>query len=167
MDTARSLGDTGKAYLVGNDNLTRTASRIGEFQDALKLSIDIVSVSRALAGISGVESIEDHRGVKVLSAHAPLVWNDTQWALVVEVDREMVDSPLQELQKRLLLGGGLCVLIATLLGWALGAPAQSSYERAMANQNRYKKHNGSGKKDAANDSQGTQQKDRQSFTENA
>ena len=48
----------------------------------------------------------------MLSAHAPLVWNGTQWALIVEVDREMVDGPLQELQNKLLLGGALCVLKA-------------------------------------------------------
>ena len=157
MDTARSLGDSGKAYLVGDDNLNRTASRTGEFQEPLKLTIDTVSVSRALAGISGVESIDDHRGVDVLSAHAPLVWNGTQWALIVEVDREMVDGPLQELQNKLLLGGALCVLIAVLLGWVLGAPVQSTYERAMKNQKEYKNHKVSGEKHTSSEGEGIQQ----------
>lgn len=132
MDTARSLGDSGKAYLVGSDRLTRSASRAGEGRDALELRIDTPSISRALEGISGVQSIDDHRGVPVLSAHAPLVWNGAQWALVVEVDRSIVDSPLRELLQRLLLGGSLCVLFAILLGWAIGAPGARTDERYLS-----------------------------------
>ncbi|ASJ72735.1 cache domain-containing protein [Granulosicoccus antarcticus] len=122
MDTARALGESGKAYLVGPDRLTRSGSRVGGNQDALGLRIDTPSVERALAGLSGVQVINDHRGVSVFSAHAPLVWNGTSWAVVVEIDHAAVDGPIRELMTRLVLGSGLCILLAALLGWVVGAP---------------------------------------------
>ena len=122
MDTARALGESGKAYLVGPDRLTRSASRAGDNQDALELRVDTPSVERALAGLSGVHVINDHRGVPVFSAHAPLVWKGTSWAVIVEIDHAVVEGPLRELRTRLLLGAGVCVLLAALLGWAIGAP---------------------------------------------
>jgi len=123
------LGESGETYLVGTDKLLRSQSRflIEDKKSYLKLlkntnmakdtiaridaassaislqEVDSVGVRKALSGQSGFEIFEDYRGVRVLSAFAPIELLGLRWAILSELDESesLVDS--QNMKKSLLL----------------------------------------------------------------
>jgi hypothetical protein len=117
------FGKTGEAYLIGNDFSMRSISRFliqdrknyiqqlkNEKTDSLVIKnietfdttillqrVNTKSSRKALKGKTGEIETKDYRGLKVLSAFAPLQIQDLNWAILVEKDKNEILSPLYRL----------------------------------------------------------------------
>ena len=92
------LGESGEAYLVGQDGTMKNNSRfVKDINDPLvkKLGTTIGvfkvnsdSTKAALRGKTGSWVIKDYRGVEVLSAYAPINVYGNRWAIIAEIDKK-------------------------------------------------------------------------------
>ena len=140
------LGESGETYLVGTDKLLRSQSRflIEDKNSYIKLlektdmakhtiahinatssaiglhKIDSRGVNKALDGQSGFEIFEDYRGVKVLSAFAPIELLGLRWAILSELDESesLIDS--QNMKHSLLLTMAGIFLVLFLVAGIIG-----------------------------------------------
>jgi len=116
MAYTSGMGETGETYLVGQDLLMRSDSRFSAQSTVLSQQVDSPTVKLALAGEQGRGSIQDYRGVEVLSAYMPLDIGKFRWAVMAEMDvAEVVDFAASE---RPVLSGAL-VLIYGLSLWTV------------------------------------------------
>lgn len=88
------LGTSGESYVVDRDFRIRSDSRFVSVPDPMKLKVDTEPVRLAFEGRSGVMETKDYRGIKVLSAYAPLEIGGMDWALLAEIDSAEVLAPL-------------------------------------------------------------------------
>ncbi|MGF1754421.1 methyl-accepting chemotaxis protein [Vibrio makurazakiensis] len=119
------LGESGETYLIGPDMLLRSQSRFliedqSEYLAALSKSgvsnsvlenikgkgssvgfqpVKSVTASGALAGGSGVEVVDDYRGVPVLSAYAPIDAAGLKWGILTEIDQAEALADIQVLNQ--------------------------------------------------------------------
>jgi class 3 adenylate cyclase len=135
------MGETGEVYLVGPDYLMRSRSRFmkqdpkGFLQTAraagysakvvqqlerqgsviLALPVRTPTVGAALEGKDGVEEIRDYRNEPVLSAYAPLDFENIRWAVIAEMDTSEAFGPVRTLaQKAFATAAGLSMVISLL-----------------------------------------------------
>ncbi len=82
------LGTTGETYLVGADNLFRSASINVEESTVVDPTyiVDIEGVSDAIAGNEGQGIVINYRGEYVLSYWQPVNIHNLTWAIIVDVD---------------------------------------------------------------------------------
>ncbi len=119
MQNATGMGESGESYIVGTDNLMRSDSRFlneGDASSILNTRIDGNTTKEGLRGNSGIEYIEDYRGIMVLSAYAPFEFNGVKWALIAEIDKEEVHGPINSMRNTM-------IFIATALVALMGAGA--------------------------------------------
>lgn len=116
MQISAGLGDTGEAYLVGEDLLMRSDSRLVADGTLLKTKVDTPSVRAALAGETGVMEVQDYRGSTVVSAYAPLSFEGIKLGVIAEMDREEVQRPVIALRNMLTLGGAIILVIVGAIG---------------------------------------------------
>ena len=137
------LGESGQTYLVGDDKRMRSEARSfleeptafvreleqveGKEQAArdvavfdttvLQLSVDTVAVERALAGETGLEVIQDYRGLRVLSAYSPVNVLGRTWALLSEFEVAESEAAVDQVEGPTILVTVivLVLLIAVLL----------------------------------------------------
>ncbi len=147
MNEHTGLGDTGETYLVGEDKLMRSNSRFSTNSsgDIGTTRVDTPSVSAALDGESGHHIINDYRGVRVLSAYAPLDHPDEQidYAVLAEIDEaeafadaaQMVASGDEKTQSLTILiiaivvvAALVALLVAFLFTRSITSPVQSLAE---------------------------------------
>lgn len=130
------LGASGETYLVGEDLLMRSMSRLliedkgryiaelaaagveQEIRDnvnnlgtsILQQKIETESAEKAIADESGIHIIEDYRGAPVLSAYAPLNVAGLNWSVIAEIEVAEINEPIIQQQSFFLLAaGGLAV----------------------------------------------------------
>jgi class 3 adenylate cyclase len=137
---AEGLGKTGEVYLVGDDGYARSDSRflvedkkgyldmmkgLGVPEEQLQAiensghsilnqNFATEAVERALAGESGADAINDYRGVKVLSAYAPVDFGGKRWAIIAEKDASEALGPLYDLRKVFLFATGAIAIAITI-----------------------------------------------------
>lgn len=119
MQRRAGLGETGEAYVVGTDYLMRSDSRFSEESTILKREVRSDAVTAALAGKSGIQEIEDYRGIAVESVYGPLDFMGTRWAVIVEMDSEEVEAPIVGMRNQMLLMVLGLAAIATVLGFLI------------------------------------------------
>lgn len=100
MQVAAGMGRTGETYIVGNDFLMRSDSRFSEESTILKTKVSGSTVEKGLAGETGVDIVEDYRGIPVLSAYGPFEFMGTQWAVMAEMDKTEILEPIHHLEKK-------------------------------------------------------------------
>jgi methyl-accepting chemotaxis protein len=139
------LGQTGEVYLVGADKKLRSEARLlledssryldevatTGWQDNLEaiknrntgVTLQIIgsqSVTKALAGATGVVQTDGYYGQQVLSAYTPLDIKDQHWALISEisVQEAFADEKriLQSLAKNSAIVVVIALIVATLFG---------------------------------------------------
>lgn len=86
MQTHDGLGETGETYLVGSDMLMRSQSRFLKTNSILETRVDTLATQQIIAGKSGSYTINDYRGVAVLSAFQPLDIPGLKWGIIAEID---------------------------------------------------------------------------------
>ncbi|MDM8536047.1 response regulator [Desulfobacterales bacterium HSG17] len=131
MHGLNKMGESGEVYLVGPDYLMRSDSYMdplnhsvqASFADHDKGKVDTRSVRAALSGKTGRETIEDYRGVQVLSAYAPvkLGSSNVTWALIAEIDEAEVKKAITHMVWNILKGGGTAVLIIIFIAFFIAS----------------------------------------------
>ena len=121
MQFTEGMGETGETYLVGPDLLMRSDSRFAEQSTILVQEVDTEAARRALDGESGVDIIDDYRGVRVISAYGPMEFEGLRWGVIAETDVEEVLEPAKRLRRNLFLVG-LAVLVLVALAALVNPP---------------------------------------------
>lgn len=119
MQNSAGMGDSGETYLVGKDLLMRSDSRfLGSTDPSSILSqkVDTATVNAGLGGQTGVAITPDYRGIPVLSAHTPVVFNGVTWALMAEMDEEEVVRPAIAMRNQILLIVVGIIAVMALIG---------------------------------------------------
>jgi signal transduction histidine kinase len=113
------MGKSGEIYLVGHDNIIRSASR--HLQNGAPIKVDNASIELAKKQASGVHTVRDYRNVEVLSAYSPFDLDHLQFILISEIDKAEVLSSLKALFPKVFI---LCLffcLLALFLAYILSA----------------------------------------------
>lgn len=162
--SSKGFGESGETYLVNKDGVLLNESRFfvedktsyfaairtkyptqaKEIQ-ARDTSVGIQpvesnSVTQALKGNSGFNTIKDYRDVEVFSAYSPLQIGDQTFALIAEVDVEEALRPAKNLKNTLfsatvimtLILAGIAVVVALFLANRLVKPLNVLGERCYA-----------------------------------
>lgn len=145
----QGLGETGEAYLVGDDMLMRSNARpvyadgetcyARQLQDKLlmdQLTADKICqlktsilfqkvegdhISNALNGKSGTIRTVSYTGHESLAAYAPLLLGDMKWAIVAQLDKSEANAPIRSFQKELGISTVLLASAVTFLAMLLAA----------------------------------------------
>lgn len=136
MQKSRGLGDTGEAYIVGEDFLMRTDSRFSEESTILKTSVDTPFIRSALNGGGNVQTTLDYNNEMVFSGAKTLEFQGTKLLVVVQESFEAVTAPVRALKRNVffLMAGsliGLC-LLGYLIARSISKPI-NDIEGAMVN----------------------------------
>lgn len=141
----RGLGETGEAYIVGDDELMRstarevvedpaqyeedavaagtdprTAARMRDVEGTVLLQeVDTPSVAAALRGETGTDVETNYLGREVLSAYAPLDVEGADWAVVASVDTAEAFAPVGAFARHMVLTITAILLIVAVLSLAL------------------------------------------------
>lgn len=119
MQFSAGMGESGEIYLVGEDGLMRSDSRFFDSSSVLNTRVTGGTVGKAFSGETGLEIVDDYRGVPVYSAYRLFEFEGIRWAVLAEQDVAEVEAPV--VAARLWLGAGfvgLC-LIAILFRFTL------------------------------------------------
>ncbi|MCZ4281108.1 methyl-accepting chemotaxis protein [Kiloniella laminariae] len=117
LQLSTGMGRSGETYVVGNDYLMRSDSRLSNEPTILKTKVETETVRLALEGQSGVETVPDYRGIPVVSAYVPLNFQGIRWAMIAEIDEEEVLESSNEAAIYILLIGLVVLVLVALLGW--------------------------------------------------
>ncbi|MEE8193288.1 MAG: cache domain-containing protein [Gemmatimonadales bacterium] len=128
MQFTGGMGESGETYIVGVDRLMRSDSRFADESTILRVTVDTETVGRALAGETGVDVVDDYRGVSVLSAYGPLAFEGVRWAVMAEIDerelRQQALEPRRLFASMLLVLAGIGAFMALLLTYLMGREAR-------------------------------------------
>jgi len=146
------MGKTGECYVVGPDFTMRSRSRFmvedpQGFVKALRTStvtasvvdqierqgtvlnqlpVKTFSTEQAMLGHEGLATIDDYRGVRVLSSYGPLDLDSLRWAVVAEMDVAEAYQPIYDYARKALQAATALALATTLLAlvssWLLVRP---------------------------------------------
>jgi len=140
------LGETGEGYLVGEDYLMRSDSRLqienqGAYLEAaqsgglsaealarVKAKNSTVGYSQvkskategAIAGESGIDRFTGYRGNEVLAAYAPIDIPGLKWGIVSEISTDEAFGAVDDLQTTITTMGIMVSVIAVVIGAGLG-----------------------------------------------
>lgn len=115
MQQKAGLGESGETYLVGGDMLMRSDSRFSLESTVLKQKIETDGVKKVLSGLSGVEIIDDYRGVPVLSSFNKVNISGLNWGLLAEIDQDEIMKPVHNLRNMIVLIGVFVVSFIVVL----------------------------------------------------
>ena len=132
------MGESGDAYLVGQDHLLRSepyreqgvGSIYDSFRNPARNRLDTRAIQQGLRGASGVVHTNNDLGEAVYTAFDNLEVGDHRWAMIVEVGDEEAHQLLNLLNWNLLVVGGVVLVLVLLLGYGLarkiGRPLQQT-----------------------------------------
>jgi len=121
------MGETGETYLVGPDRRMRSDAFLDPEGRSIQASfsgdiaghgVDTEAVKRAIGGRNGVDILTEYRGIRSLSAYAPLKVLNLQWAIISEMDISEALAPIISLRNIIMVLGsvtGILVIILALL----------------------------------------------------
>ena len=143
LHNVTEMGDTGEMYLVGEDKLMRSDSRLSTKSTILRQKVVSPAVDRGFEGQTDELQLTGYRGGKVLSSFTRINLNtalgtDFDWVLIAEITTKEAFSQISSLTKRILgvvIGlSALCVLVAYLLARSISKPLSNLSElfRRMA-----------------------------------
>lgn len=117
MSKRPGLGKTGETYIVGEDKLMRSNSRFVEGTTAYQLRVDTDAVREAMKGHSGVNILDDYRGIPVVSAYSPVEIEDFNWLIMAEIDVAEGFRPITKLRRFMYITAGLLVTAIAIYGY--------------------------------------------------
>ena len=136
MQQSEGLGETGETYLIGEDHFMRSDSRFSEESTFLKAKVDTHAVNEAIAGKSGVEVLQNSKGIDVYSAYEPLKFHGVTMAVLAEVNEEEILRPVVTLRNivfGLIFGvAALGVVVGVLFGRSIVTPLAKAVDELAA-----------------------------------
>ena len=143
--TLQGLGKTGETYLVGDDQLLRSASRelienpklysrdaksaglapaqiarvLATRNPVLVQPARTQAVAKALQGKTGTTISPGYLGGETISAYAPLALDGVNWVIVAQIDRDEAYAPSADFAKTLGLTVAVIALLVCLLSLLL------------------------------------------------
>jgi len=138
MNQRDGLGKTGTAYLVGRDKLLRSDAFKNSDRFSVKASfanpetgkVDTEAVREALSGRSGEKIIRDYEGHLVLSAYSPLKFDELNWAILSEIEKDEAYDSVHSLQWIMgtvgVMGFVIIVCVAYLITRSVTYPIKKS-----------------------------------------
>ncbi|WP_286829837.1 MULTISPECIES: methyl-accepting chemotaxis protein [Kordiimonas] len=117
MQKTEGMGETGETYIVGEDRLMRSDSRFSKESTILKTRVSGATVDAGLSGKTGVDIIEDYRGVDVVSAYIPLEFLGAKWVLLGEIDVAEMEKPVNGIAWMMVLIAVLAAAIMAGIGF--------------------------------------------------
>lgn len=117
MNVANGMGETGESYIVSEDKLMNSNSRLSTEPTILKTKVDTQAVHKALAGENGVLHEAGYKGNDVFAAYAPLDFHGAKWAVVAEKEggeAMMVLSSMSTYMTLVVIG---MIILISILGF--------------------------------------------------
>ena len=96
------LGQSGEAYLAGQDLLMRSESRFIP-GSVLKTRVNSLSAQRAIAHHTGALVTADYRNIKVFSAYEPINVPGLNWIILAEIDYAESLIPVDRIRNDIVL----------------------------------------------------------------
>jgi len=137
MHVTAGMGESGETYLVGGDYLMRSDSRFSQESTILRVEVKSPSVDSALAGNNGLQTVDDYRGISVLSAYQPIAFRGAKWAVVSEMNTEEVLAPVVEMRTTMLTIGLISSVIVALIGFMLATSFTTPLTRLSESFSRF------------------------------
>ncbi len=142
----QGLGKTGEVYMVGQDLLMRSRSRlltqdpttffaqlesVGYLPDeiarvrrtgmaTLAQRVETMSARQGLAGHQGTQLDTNYYGVQVLASYAPLEIPGLRWAIVAEMSVQEAFAPLYTLTRQVLISTVIIILLVSGFAVVMG-----------------------------------------------
>ena len=114
MRQETGMGRTGESYIVGEDRLMRSDSRLADQPTTLAVKVDTPQVAKALAGESGMVESHDYHGERVLAAYGPVEFVGRKWAVIAEIDQNEILEPVAATRSFMILA--TLVIMALAIG---------------------------------------------------
>jgi len=114
MQATAGMGESGETYIIGGDHLMRSDSRFSKESTILKTKITGKTADAVLAGKTGVDIVNDYRGIAVMSAFAPFDFVGTKYGVLAEIDMSEILQPVDHLRNFLLIV--FAVIVVAVLG---------------------------------------------------
>ncbi len=105
------LGETGESYIVGSNLHMRSQSRFFPEKRPARVEVNTSAARLALEGYSGIEIINDYRGVAALSVYRPIDIDGVRWAIISEIDKGEALRPIYLLRTQMIIVGCLITLV--------------------------------------------------------
>lgn len=113
----RSMGETGRVIMIGQDGLARNDVRFEKESTILKLKVETPEATAVLAGKSGVEfDTVGPRGEHVVAAYSPYEFNNVKYGLLFYMDFDEVNAPVVKARNSKLSITAVIVVAITILG---------------------------------------------------
>ncbi len=106
----------GETYIVGQDNLMRSDSRLSSTPTALSTKIADEAVTQALKGKNGDIVHTGYQGKDVISAYGPIKFMGTTWAVIAEINKDEIKHSIRSIQGTAALHIGIQLIFITLIG---------------------------------------------------
>ncbi len=113
MQFSAGMGESGETYLVGEDGLMRSTSRFFDESTVLAAEVTGRTTRLALDGETGIDIVDDYRGVPVYSAYQGFAFEGLRWAVLAEQDIAEVQAPI--IRARYWAAGGVLLVCVILL----------------------------------------------------
>ncbi|MGI9506078.1 MAG: cache domain-containing protein, partial [Geminicoccaceae bacterium] len=101
VQQSAGLGETGDAFIVGQDRLMRTASRFSSESTILAKKVSNAAVDHALAGQSGADNVVSMQGEEALAAFSAFDFKGTRWAMLAVMAHDEILAPARALAWRI------------------------------------------------------------------
>ena len=119
MGQSAGLGETGETYIVGEDYMMRSDSRLSETSTILSKKVETEAVIAALEGRSGVTEKLDYRGVPTAVSYAPFEFSGTNWAIIAQQDEAELFAPIEALKRQIFILIFATFAVLSLCGWLI------------------------------------------------
>jgi len=129
MQVSEGMGESGETYIVGSDRMMRSDSRFSEESTILKTRVPGTTVDLALQGKSGVQFVDDYRGISVLSAYQPVEFLGAKWAILAEIDEAEILAPAEELRSFMIVFVVVIAVITAALGIGMSNGITSAIDK--------------------------------------
>ena len=90
LTNREGLGKTGEVYLINKKHLMLTQSRFFDDDSILSKKIDTEAIRNANSHVFGEKVILDYRDKMVFSVYEKVIFQNTEWIIVAEIDEDEV-----------------------------------------------------------------------------
>lgn len=112
------FGNSGEAYIVGDDSLMRSNSRFIK-NTILSTKLTSKAATKALNGESGKMRTTDYRNIEVYSSYCPLKIPGLNWAILSEIDYKEAMIPITSMRNDILFLSIIFVLFLFSISYIL------------------------------------------------